>query len=57
MKHINALLNDKQATNLKRILDDYLELTKDNDGDVRKHQFWSSSCTQNQINELIEVLT
>ena len=57
MKHINALLNDEQATNLKRILDDYLELTKDNDGDVRIHQFWSSSCTQNQINELIEVLT
>ena len=56
MRHINALLNDKQATNLKRILADYLELTKDNDGDVRIHQHWSSFCTQDQIKELQELL-
>lgn len=55
MKHINALLNDKQATNLKWILDDYLQLTKDNDGDVRIHQFWSSLCTQKEIKELQEI--
>ena len=57
MKHINALLNDKQATNLKRILEDYLELTKDNDGPVRIHQHWSSFCTQNEIKELQELLS
>ena len=56
MKHINALLNDKQATNLNRILEDYLELTKDNDGDVRIHQYWSSFCTQEEIKELQEIL-
>ena len=57
MKHINALLNDKQATNLKRILEDYLELTKDNDGPVRIHQRWSSFCTQEEIKELQEILS
>ena len=57
MKHINALLNDKQATNLKRILEDYLELTKDNDGPVRIHKHWSSFCTQEEIKELQEILS
>ena len=56
MKHINAMLNDKQTTNLKRILGDYLKLTEDNDGPVRVHQFWSSLCTQEEIKELQEVL-
>ena len=56
MKHINAMLIDKQTTNLKRILEDYLKLTEDNDGPVRVHQFWSSLCTQEEIKELQEVL-
>ena len=55
MKHINALLNDNQATNLNRILQDYLELTKDNE-DVRIHKYWSSFCTQDEIKELQEIL-
>ena len=57
MKHINALLNDNQAQNLTNILQDYLELTQDNDGDVRIHQHWSSFCTQDEIKELQEGLS
>ena len=56
MKHINALLNDNQARNLKNILQDYLELTKDNE-DVRIHKYWSSFCTPDEIKELQEVLS